>query len=79
MSVTTIVTNAAGAAGKVFSEGASAGGEPYILPALTGLILAILLVTILVLALAYNIRTYRPPEGIHHGEDSHGETHPERE
>jgi len=79
MSVSTIVNNVAGAAGKVFSEGAPAAGEPYTLPALTGLILAIILIAILVLALAYNIRTYRLPEAIHHGSDSHGENHPEHE
>jgi len=79
MSVLTIITNATGAAVNVFSEGAPATGEPYTLPALTGLILVIILVTILVLALAYNIRTYRPPEAVHHGVDSHGESHPELE
>jgi len=79
MSAFTIVTNALGSAVKVFSEVAPADGEPYTLPAITGLILAILLITILVLALAYNIRTYRPPEAIHHAADSHGESHPENE
>jgi len=71
---TVVMLHAASLTGGIFSEGTPTGGEPYNLPPITALILSLILITILVLALAYNIRSYHPPEVSHQGVDTSGES-----
>jgi hypothetical protein len=79
MTALTIIYKVAGVADSGFSQGVLTGSEPYALPPLIGFSIATILIVVLVLALAYNVHIYRPPEMSHPGGETLRESPPEHE